>query len=201
MSVYIHPTAEVSEGARIDQGTRIWHHAQIRERSIIGENCIIGKGVYIDSSVVIGNNVKIQNYVSIFQGVTIEDGVFIGPHACFTNDLTPRAVNPDGSLKSGQDWQVSKTLVQTGASIGANSTILCGISIGAWAMIGAGSVLTRDIPEYALAFGTPAVLRGFVCKCSAKLDPVDTSTDPVQLNCTVCKQRVEVPHNVWKQVP
>jgi UDP-3-O-[3-hydroxymyristoyl] glucosamine N-acyltransferase len=120
----------------IGAGTSIWHHAQVRDGATVGENCIIGKGVYIDAAVPIGDNVKIQNYVSIYHGVSIADGVFVGPHVCFTNDLRPRAVNPDGELKSAEDWVVGKTIVQEGASLGANATIRCGITIGVWAMIG-----------------------------------------------------------------
>lgn len=169
MVVRIHPTADVSNEAVIGEGTSIWHQCQIRPGARIGSNCILGKGVYIDNDVVIGDNVKIQNYVSVFHGVTIEDGVFIGPHVCFTNDMKPRAINPDGTIKSASDWKVSQTLVRMGAAIGANSTIRCGIIINQWAMIGSGSVVTRDIPAYGLVFGNPASIRGFVCPCGEKL--------------------------------
>ena len=110
----------------IGKDTQIWHQVQIREGVQIGTNCILGKGVFIDTQVTIGNNVKIQNYVSVYHGVEIEDGVFIGPHVCFTNDKHPRAINPDGSLKSAADWTISHTKIKTGASIGANSTMLSG---------------------------------------------------------------------------
>jgi UDP-2-acetamido-3-amino-2,3-dideoxy-glucuronate N-acetyltransferase len=113
----------------------------------IGTNSIIGKGVYVDAGVPIGNNVKIQNYVSVYHGVAIEDGVFVGPHVCFTNDMRPRAVNPDGSLKAADDWELSETRIKKGAALGANSTIRCGITIGEWAMVGSGSVVTKDIPR------------------------------------------------------
>ena len=116
----------------------------------IGENCILSKGVYVDAGVFIGNNVKIQNYVSVYHGVTIEDGVFVGPHVCFTNDLYPRSVNADGSLKAADDWTLSPILVKEGAAIGANSTIVCGTTIGRWAMIGSGSVVTKDVPDHGL---------------------------------------------------
>ena len=164
-TIRIHPTAQVSADAVIGSGTNIWNWVQVREGVKIGENCVISKGVYIDSGVVIGSQVKIQNNVSLFHGVTVEDGVFLGPHVCFTNDMWPRAVNPDGSLKSVTDWVVAPTLVSRGASIGANSTIRCGVTIGAWAMIGAGSVVTRDVPDHALAMGNPARIKGYVCKC------------------------------------
>lgn len=158
----IHPTADVSGQAVIGTGTQVWNNAQIREEANIGENCIIGKGVYIDHGVSIGNNVKVQNNVSIYHGVTIEDAVYIGPHACFTNDKKPRAVNENGELKAAGDWDVIATVVKKGASIGANSTILPGLIIGEYAMVGAGSVVTKDIPSYTLAFGNPARERGRV---------------------------------------
>src|SRR5512139_3926573 len=135
MAVRIHPSAEVSEKARIGEGSSIWHHAQVREGARIGRNCIIGKGVYIDAGVSIGDNVKIQNYVSVYHGVTLEDGAFVGPHVCFTNDLRPRAINPDGSLKAADDWVLSLTRIRRGAALGANATIVCGVTVGAWAMV------------------------------------------------------------------
>ena len=154
--VRIHPTAEVSEKAEIGEGSSIWNWAQVREDVKIGENCILSKSVYIDFGVKIGNNVKIQNNVSVYHGVTIEDGVFVGPHVCFTNDLKPRAVNPDGNLKAGDDWEVSETLVKEGASLGANSTIVAGITIGKFALIGAGSVVTKNVKENEIVIGIPA---------------------------------------------
>lgn len=181
----IHPTAEVSSGARLGQGIQVWHHSQIREGAEIGDYCILGKGVYIDTGVHLGKAVKVQNYVSIYHGVTIEDGVFIGPHVCFTNDLQPRAINPDGSLKKADDWVLSETRIRQGASLGANSTIRCGITIGEWAMVGAGSVVTRDVPAYGLVYGNPARLHGAVCRCGANL-PRGEST------CPHCGSKVEV---------
>ena len=151
-----HKTAEIDDKAEIGDGTSIWHFSHVRKGAKIGKNCIIGQNVYIDNGVNIGNNVKIQNNVSIYHGVTIEDGVFIGPHVCFTNDLKPRAINPDGSLKSSKDWEVSKTLVKKGASIGANSTIISGITIENFSMIGAGSVVTKNVPSFSLVYGNPA---------------------------------------------
>jgi UDP-2-acetamido-3-amino-2,3-dideoxy-glucuronate N-acetyltransferase len=169
MSARIHVTAEVAVTAIIGDGSSVWNHAQVRDRVRIGARCIIGKNVYIDSDVVIGDAVKIQNNVSVFHGVTIEDGVFVGPHVCFTNDMQPRAINADGSPKSASDWRVTPILVKYGAAIGANSTIVCGVTIGRWAMIGSGSVVTRDVPDYALVYGSPARVHGYVCPCGAKL--------------------------------
>ena len=162
MSIRIHSTAEVSPKADIGEGTSIWHQAQIREEVKIGKNCIIGKGVYVDAGVSMGDNVKIQNYVSVYHGVTLEDGVFIGPHVSFTNDKYPRAVNPDGSLMEADDWEIVPTLVRQGASIGANATILCEITIGEYAMVGAGAVVTCDVPAYAIVAGVPARVVGDV---------------------------------------
>jgi UDP-2-acetamido-3-amino-2,3-dideoxy-glucuronate N-acetyltransferase len=135
--IFIHPTSDVSPQATIGTGTRIWQHCQVREYATIGHNCVLSKGVYVDFGVRIGSNVKIQNGISVYHGVTLEDSVFCGPHCVFTNDRQPRSINPDGSLKSADDWVLSKTLVRKGASIGAHATIVCGIIIGCWAMIGA----------------------------------------------------------------
>ncbi len=160
----IQETSIVSDKAKIGAGTKIWHHAQIREDATIGENCIIGKNVYIDFGVKIGSNVKIQNNASVYHGVTLEDGVFVGPHVCFTNDKLPRAINEDGSLKKESDWKVEQSLVKKGASIGAGAVILPGITIGEFAMVGAGAVVTKDVPDYSLAFGNPALVVGTVTK-------------------------------------
>jgi UDP-2-acetamido-3-amino-2,3-dideoxy-glucuronate N-acetyltransferase len=169
VTIRIHPTADVSPEATVGDGTSVWQQVQIRGQAAIGNNCILGKGVFIDREVSIGSNVKIQNYVSVYQGVTIEDGVLVGPHVCFTNDLRPRAVNPDGSLKSMQDWTITPTLIREGATLGANSTIVCGTTIGRWAMVGAGGVVTKDVPDYGLIRGNPARLRGFVGPSGEKL--------------------------------
>lgn len=161
-NVFIHPTAEVSEEAKIGANTKIWNLAQVREDAEIGENCIISKNVYIDTKVKIGNNCKIQNNVNVYHGVTIEDDVFCGPSMTFTNDMFPRACNPD--------WKITNTLVKRGASIGANSTIVCGTTIGEYATVGAGSVVTKDVPTHALVVGNPAHIIGYVCECGNKLD-------------------------------
>ena len=146
--VFIHETASVSAHAKIGRGTKIWINSQVREKSEIGENCIISKDTYIDIQVKVGNNCKIQNSVSIYQGVTIEDDVFIGPNACFTNDKVPRAFD--------QEWEITPTLIKNCSSIGANATILCGITVGEYAMVAAGSVVTKDVEPYSLVMGNPA---------------------------------------------
>ena len=194
-NVYIHPTSDVSPHAILGEGTRVWQHCQVREGVVIGHGCILSKGVYIDAGVQIGSHVKIQNGVSVYHGVTLESGVFCGPHCVFTNDLQPRAINPDGTLKSGSDWEVTPTLVRYGASIGAHATLVCGITVGRWAMIGAGAVVTRDVPDHGLVYGNPARLHGFVCPCGARLEPITPApgTDPVQLICAKCGAAVALP--------
>ncbi len=166
----IHPTAEVSSQAQIGEGTRIWHYAQIREGVVIGQNCNIGKNVYVDFGVRIGNNVKIQNNALVYHGLTIEDGVFIGPQVCLTNDRFPRAITPDGNLKGAEDWVVSPTIIRHGASIGASATVLAGLTIGRFAMVGAGAVVTHSVPDYGLVLGVPARLVGYVCACGSPLE-------------------------------
>jgi UDP-2-acetamido-3-amino-2,3-dideoxy-glucuronate N-acetyltransferase len=148
MTTFIHSTANISPDAHIGEGTKIWVNVQVREQADIGTNCILSKDVYIDQAVRMGNNCKIQNSVSVYQGVTIEDDVFIGPNVAFTNDKVPRAFNVD--------WKITPTIVKRGASIGANATIVCGIVIGEYAMVAAGSVVTKDVPPYTLVMANPA---------------------------------------------
>jgi UDP-2-acetamido-3-amino-2,3-dideoxy-glucuronate N-acetyltransferase len=183
--VRIHPTAEVSTEAVVGDGTSIWNQAQVREGARIGSGSIIGKNVYVDAGVVIGDRVKVQNNVSVFHGVTIEDGVFVGPHVCFTNDRMPRAITPDGSLKTDADWEVSPILVRRGAALGANSTILPGVTIGQWAMVGAGSVVTRDVGEHELVAGNPARRLGSACSCGRSLRDAPDGT-PFRGSCPAC---------------
>jgi acetyltransferase-like isoleucine patch superfamily enzyme len=183
-NVRVHPTAEVSSEAVIGPNSSIWNQAQVREGARIGAGCIIGKNAYVDVDVVVGDRVKVQNNVSLFHGVTVEDGVFIGPHVCFTNDRVPRAVNPDGSSKTDADWEVSPTLVREGAALGANSTILPGITIGRWAMIGSGSVVTRDVGDYELVAGNPARRLGSACPCGQPLR--DADGEPFRGTCPRC---------------
>lgn len=160
--VFIHPTAEVNPQAQLGEGTKVWNQAQIRENAKIGRHCVISKNVYVDAGVQIGDGVKVQNNVNIYHGVTIEDDVFLGPSMTFTNDRFPRAFN--------SDFPVSETRVKRGASVGANATIRCGIVIGEYAMVGSGSVVTKDVAPYALVVGNPARQIGWVCKCGGKLD-------------------------------
>ena len=189
METSIHPSAEVGPGARIGAGTRIWHSVQVREGAQIGAECTIGKNAYIDFGVVIGNRVKIQNNVSVYHGVTIEDGVFLGPHVCFCNDLLPRAITPDGAIKGQDDWTVGPTLVRYGASIGAGSVILPNMTIGRFALVGAGSVVTRDVPDHALVYGNPARQRGYVCRCGRQFATVRQTPTRLIGICLACDQK------------
>ena len=160
-NIYIHPSANVSTDSKVGDGTKIWINSQIREKSEIGMNCIISKDTYIDTEVKIGNNCKIQNSVSIYHGVTIENDVFVGPNACFTNDKVPRAFDPE--------WTITPTFVKRGASIGANATIVCGITIGEYAMVAAGSVVTKDVEPYSLVMGNPAQHYSYIDKAGNKI--------------------------------
>lgn len=168
-SIFVHETAEVDESAHIGDGTRVWNQAQIRNDAVIGDNCIISKNVYIDEHVHIGNRVKVQNNVNIYHGVTIEDDVFLGPSMTFTNDMFPRAFN--------SDWKITETVVRKGASVGANATIRCGITIGEYAMVGAGSVVTKNVRPYELVIGNPAGSAGWVCRCGFRLDDTGKCTE------------------------
>lgn len=174
---YIHPTSIIDENVVIGEKTRIWHFCHIQSGAIIGKNCSFGQNVNVSNNVVIGNNVKVQNNVSIYEGVELEDYVFCGPSCVFTNDLTPRAKYPKG--RAGY----KKTLVKEGASIGANATVVCGNTVGKWAMIAAGAVVTSDVPNYALMMGVPARIRGWVCECGNIL--------PDDLKCEKCNRVYE----------
>lgn len=161
----VHPTATLESGADVGMHTRIWHEAQVRAGAAIGRECIIGKGVFIDANVRVGDRVKIQNYACLYHGSLIEDGVFIGPHVVLTNDRLPRAITPSGALKTEDDWQCGETRICYGASLGAGAVILPGVTVGAWALVGAGAVVTEDVPPHGLVVGCPARLIGFVCAC------------------------------------
>jgi len=190
---FVHPTAIVEEGAIVGEGTRIWHFVHVRRGAKIGKNCNIGKDVYIDVGVEIGNNVKIQNGVSVYRGVKVEDDAFIGPHVTFTNDLYPRSFN--------ENWEVVKTLVKKGASIGANATIVCGVTIGEYAMVGAGSVVTRDVPDFGLVYGNPARLRGFVCYCGRRLEKIiKEENDYITFLCSFCKREVKIKKSDYEKL-
>jgi UDP-2-acetamido-3-amino-2,3-dideoxy-glucuronate N-acetyltransferase len=168
-SVYVHPTADVSPEATVGAGTKIWHEAQVREGARIGRQCTLGKGAYIDKDVTVGDFCKVQNGAFVFHGFRLEAGVFIGPGAMLLNDLHPRAINPDGSPKSDDDWEVSEGLVEYGAAIGGGAVVLPGVTVGRMALVGAGAVVTRNVPERGIVAGNPARLRGFACDCGRRL--------------------------------
>lgn len=184
LNYFKHSTAIV-ETEEIGKNTKIWHFVHIREKAMIGKNCNIGKSVYIDVEVEVGDNVKIQNFVSLYKGLKIEDDVFIGPSVTFTNDVCPRAT-------IWNEEKIAPTLVKKGASIGANSTILCGLAIGESAMVGAGSVVTKDVAPFSLVYGNPAVQKGFVCYCGKKLmNGTVSETSTVHYKCS-CGKSVEI---------
>ena len=158
----IHPTAIVEPGAQVEGDARVWHWVHVRAGARVGHRTVLGKDVFVDAGVIVGDDCKIQNFASLYRGVTLGNRVFIGPHSCFTNDSYPRA----GSL----EWEVVPTNVDDGASIGANATILCGITIGRSAMVAAGAVVTKDVPAHGLVAGVPARLIGWVCECGRPLD-------------------------------
>jgi len=159
---FAHPTAVVDEPAEIGEGTQIWHFSHIMFGAKIGERCIIGQNVFIGSGVVLGSNIKIQNNVSLYDGVILEDEVFCGPSMVFTNVFNPRSF-------ISRKKEFRKTLARRGATIGANTTIVCGNTIGQYAFIGAGSVVTKDVPDYALVYGNPGRVKGWVCQCAEEI--------------------------------
>lgn len=152
----IAPTADVDPRSAVGDGTKVWHLAQVRENASIGTECIIGRGAYVGPGVVVGDRCKIQNYALLYEPAVLEDGVFVGPAAVFTNDYYPRAVNPDGTLKAADDWHAVGVTVRAGASIGARSVCVAPVTIGHWALVAAGSVVTKDVPDFALVAGVPA---------------------------------------------
>ena len=158
-NIFVHESSYIDEDVDIGEGTKIWYFCHVQRGAKIGRDCSLGQNVNVSNNVIIGNGVKIQNNVAIYEGVEIEDDVFCGPSCVFTNDLTPRAKYPKGHEK------YKHTLIKRGASIGANATIVCGHTIGEWALIGAGAVVSENVPAHALMLGVPARLRGWVCEC------------------------------------
>lgn len=165
-AAFIHETAVVDEPARIGDGTKVWHFSHVSKNAVIGENCSIGQNVFVGQNVTIGDGCKVQNNVSVFEGVTLEDDVFCGPSMVFTNVINPRA-------EIERKHEFMKTLVRQGATMGANVTILCGVTIGRHAFVGAGAVVTKDVPDFALVVGNPARQTGFMCRCGEKLPKGD----------------------------
>lgn len=197
---FSHPTANIEDSVSIGDGSKIWAYAHIRKNTKIGQNCIVAEGVFIDEDSEIGDNCKIQNHSLVYHKAILADGVFIGPNVCFTNDKQPRAINPDGTLKSAEDWTASEMKIGTGAAIGGQTCITPGVTIGKWAMAGSGSVITKDVPDYALVYGNPAKIHGFVCACGKKLTDVISEADGVvKLKCE-CGEEIEIKEEIYNQI-
>lgn len=194
-SARVHPTADLEADVSVGAGTSIWHRAQLRTRARVGAECIIGRDVFLDEDVEIGDRVKIQNGALVYNGVTVEDGVFIGPGAILTNDRYPRAITSTGDLARAEDWTLSPIRLRHGSSVGAGAVVVAGTDVGPFAMVGAGAVVTRDVPAYALVVGSPARRIGWVCACGVRLQDADGapasakppyySTHP-ELQCPSC---------------
>jgi acetyltransferase-like isoleucine patch superfamily enzyme len=168
--VRVHASAEVDPTAHVGEGSLVWNGAQVREGAHVGRECILAHGVFVDAHVRVGDRVKLENNVSVFLGARVEDGAFIGPHTCLLNDRRPRSTTASGALKREEDWEVSGVVIEQGASVGGGCTVLPGVRIGRYALVGAGAVVTRDVPAHGLVVGNPARLVGHVCECGARLD-------------------------------
>ena len=185
---FVHESSYVDEGCTIGKGTKIWHFSHIMTGCTIGENCNIGQNVVISPRVTLGKGCKIQNNVSVYTGVVCEDGVFLGPSCVFTNVINPRAF-----VERKHEYR--QTVIKEGASIGANATIVCGHNIGRYALVGAGAVVTKDVPDYAIVYGSPARLHGWVCQCGEPLQAMDTSA----FYCPVCGKHYELRDKQMKE--
>ncbi|WP_069388035.1 acyltransferase [Cellulosimicrobium cellulans] len=173
MGVRIAPSADVAADATIGDGSQIWHLAQVREGVTMGEGCVVGRGAYIGTGVDMGRNCKVQNYALVYEPASLADGVFIGPAVVLTNDTYPRAVNPDGTLKSADDWHAVGVTIGEGAAIGARAVCVAPVTIGAWATVAAGAVVTKDVPEHAIVVGVPARQVGWVGRAGQPLRQED----------------------------
>jgi len=188
-----HNTAEVSEASKIGKETKIWHNSQVMSGAVVGDNCTIGHNCLISGKAKLGNGVKIESNVDVWDLVELEDYVFVGPGAVFTNDPTPRAKYPKSKFPELGKWE--PTLVYEGATIGANSTIVCGVTIGRHAMVGAGAVVTKDVPDYTLVVGTPAKSIGWVCECGNRLEFIEQETE-----CATCQRKYTKTDEIVKEI-
>ena len=182
--VYVDPTAIVDDNVCLGDSTKVWHFVHIMSDAKIGKQCIIADYVYVGRNVKIGDNVKLENRATVYEGVTIEDDVFVGPHVTFTNDPYPRSFN--------KDWKILSTYVKKGSSIGARTVVVCGVTIGEYALVGSGSVVTQNVPSHALVYGNPARVKGFVCRCGRKLETQKKLADKVTMRCSVCNEKYEI---------
>ncbi len=182
---FLHESSYVDDGAVVGEGTKIWHFSHVMSGAQIGKKCSIGQNVNIGSRAVLGNGVKVQNNVSIYDDVILEDNVFAGPSCVFTNVINPRAF-----VERKDEYKT--TLIKTGASIGANATIVCGVTVGRFCFVGAGAVVTRDVPNYGMVYGTPAKQHGWICRCGEKLDK--------SLSCSFCGDRYKESEDILESI-
>ena len=192
---FVHESSYVDDNVEIDEGTKIWHFSHVQGGSKIGKKCILGQNVNIANNVTIGNYIKIQNNVSIYEGVELEDYVFCGPSMVFTNILNPRSEFP----QKGAEFYV-KTLVKKSASLGANSTIVCSNTVGKYSFVGAGAVVTKDVPDYALVLGNPAKIKGWMCACGTKLDLTIDLESEESAECGKCKRKYKKAATVVEEI-
>lgn len=180
MTTRIVDSADVSPEATVGDGSSVWHLAQVREGAVLGKGCVIGRGAYVGTGVRLGDHCKVQNYALVYEPAELADGVFVGPAAVLTNDTFPRAINPDGSLKSASDWDAVGVTIGQGASIGARAVCVAPVTVGPWATVAAGAVVTRDVPAYALVVGVPARQVGWVGRAG---HPLEQTTTPGEWRC------------------
>jgi len=197
--VRIVESADVAADAAIGDGSSVWHLAQVREGAVLGRSCVIGRGAYIGPGVVVGDNCKVQNYALIYEPARLADGVFVGPAVVLTNDQYPRAINPDGALKSASDWDAVGVTIERGASVGASSTCVAPVRIGRWALVGSGSVVIRDVPDFAIVVGSPARRVGWAGRAGHPLVPSDSAG---VWTCPVTGERyIEVDDTLTEETP